>query len=499
MTLFVSYFNIQKILTLVHLGTSMSLKSGATSVENKLILYRYTDFADDAIKLFKSSKKKIYDFPSENPQFKIIVSKDSDDKAQFHAIEPNNETTVLGEGQSIVFLGINIKTGEKVAIKKLKPISPAALADFERERENLKETGEFIGKGKETEKSQLNPTFYTIMKLRPGVNLLDLLYMTDPSKKGTPDFYVNKNKLSYKTKLELTIDVLSVTKRLHKKMGLLHRDIKSANFQTYLLGKRQVTTLLDLGSAVKKSEQHKEIAGSFGYLPPECLLPQKTRPPYDVLSEIFALAVVLAEIWTDSNYQANLLKHVDGSLSLMNIKNFLSDIFDASAKFDDPVEEPGFRKISRVISEMMKDIEDRDYRLSISRASKIVRKLYSEITKLEIEKTEPKLKSFKEAEEFAKEKLARYKDMRRNSSPSLPRMVSSPGAVSPREKRLSSADAFAALRRQSVKTELFTQSSPYLPSGGPSTLLVDEFAKLSLKGDSASVAPIASKSYKPDS
>ncbi len=441
------------------------MKSGVS-----LSLNDYALFADDAVKLYK--KSKVYDFPREKPQFKIIVFKNADDKPQFYAIEPGNETTILGEGQSTVYLGINLKTGEKVATKKLRAINPAIQEDIHRERENLKITGEFIGEAQE--KDDKNVTYYTIMKLHPGVSLIDELYGTDGTKKD----------LSFQTKLELSLDALSVSKRLHKKMGLLHRDIKTANFQTYNIGKRKVTTLVDLGSALKEGEKKKEIAGSLGYIPPEFLLPAKSRPPYDVLCEIWALGVVLGEIWTKNPYQTLLLDHPDEQVSFADFKKYMSDIFDASQKFDEPEDEKSWKIISKIISEMTKDIEDRDFRLSVSRALKLVRKIYVERTKSEIEKgiTLKSKSTLEDASQYAKDKIARYKEMRRNSSPSLPRKLSSPsaasaGVVSPREKILSSAAAFESFRRQ---------STPYLPSGGlRSTPLNEAFSKLSLEDDRA--------------
>ncbi len=160
------------------------MKAGIFTDKATLALDRYQEFAEDTVKHYKN-KRKVYDYPPEHPQFKIIVTKNSEGKNQFYAIEPDNETTILGEGQSIVYLGVNLKTGEKVAIKKLKPNGPGALEDLLREREHLQTKNELIGEAEEQEKNNFNPTYYTIMKLIPGKSLIDELYENNAKKEST--------------------------------------------------------------------------------------------------------------------------------------------------------------------------------------------------------------------------------------------------------------------------------------------------------------------------
>jgi serine/threonine protein kinase len=342
--------------------------------------------------------------------FKIIVSKNEDNKEQFFAIQPTNEKTKLGEGQSVVYLGINLETGEEVAVKEQKPNSPVFEEDLQRERENLQDKHELLGTAIEGDITKPSCSYYTIMKLYKGDNLLEFLYETDQNqKKGSLNYYKAKKNHSFLTKIELTKHVISETYKLHKISRLLHRDIKTANFQTFSLGNRHPTTLIDLGAAVKKGEMTgKEIVGSLGYIAIEQLLPIKERPDYSANYDKWSLGVVIAEIWTKHNYQSYLLSQPENAqLFLLDIHGAMPDVFSKQYVCNNAQEKQEWKTISRIISGLLDELPT--FRLRLSKALKEVNKLFSGRVKSEIEQLNPKLHSEKEIVSYQIDKLIQYR------------------------------------------------------------------------------------------
>ncbi len=78
-----------------------------------------------------------------------------------------------------------------------------------------------------------------------------------------------------------------------KQMHIIHKDIKSSN---YMISKNNILKLADFGSAKKIEFTIKNATGTatFAYMAPELAKENILSPSYD----IFALAVVLWELWT---------------------------------------------------------------------------------------------------------------------------------------------------------------------------------------------------------
>lgn len=233
-------------------------------------------------------------------KWQVLFFQDDARKKQFYLIE---ETKKLGKGaQGEVVLAIHCEEEEWAAVKIMRPKSICFDEDFKRETQNLSRCGRLLGAVMDKEGNA-----YLIMHYFSGTNLLNYLYTIDETKdEESPQYFVEKKTVDYKLKLRFVVQLLEEVIRLHG-LGLAHRDLKTANL---ILDKRGLLDhfvnlkLVDFGTAVyrgaDKPENFTEMAGTFGYNDPYL------KGYYDYSNDMFPLGVVIAEIFTDYNYQAAL-------------------------------------------------------------------------------------------------------------------------------------------------------------------------------------------------
>lgn len=264
-----------------------------------------------------------------------------------------DESQLIGESQAAVILGQNIITNQSIAVKVQVESGPAFEEDLRRERKNLKDAKRLIGyasilpevssqvERKETQvesqdakdtKLQKQTKYFTFMRFFEGQSLLDRLYVLDKNyPKNDSRRFKEKIELDDVTVAQLTVKALQELLWLNNDAEKLHRDIKTDNF---IISSGELK-LIDLGAAIELTEKRREDAGTFGYMPPEYLLPVQDRPAWSFDCDLFQLGVVIAEIATKCNYQAELRtleanqadldekKHI----SLDTIKAKMPDVF----------------------------------------------------------------------------------------------------------------------------------------------------------------------------
>ncbi|MCS5709329.1 protein kinase [Candidatus Berkiella cookevillensis] len=265
---------------------------------------------------------------------------------EFHMYNPVDPSNQLGEGaQGKVIVAQNMVTGNLVAVKIQSANGMTFEEDLMRERRNLQITKKLVGIASnfrvEADGSEWQDE-YTLMQYCAGGNLNHYLYEIDKSKdKESPEYFAAKKTIDIRKKLHIVILVLKQVIELHDKYELAHRDIKTDNFVISDLS-NLILNLIDLGSAIQygpnMKESDKTNVGTFGYVAPEILEPISTRPYYNFACDYWALGVVIAEILTSANYQAELRKMMLAAkskdtlvdLKLVELHKMMPDVFGSS-------------------------------------------------------------------------------------------------------------------------------------------------------------------------
>ena len=193
-------------------------------------------------------------------------------------------TGTLGEGSvGDVYRGLDLDTGETVAIKLLKPdvmdAAPELLERFQREAVLLQQLNHpnivrLLGAVEEDD------LHYLIMEYMPGGTLRDLLHDSGP--------------LPVQRALEIGLDLADALIRAHR-LSIVHRDLKPANV---LLADDGTPRLTDFGIArvgdTSTITQTGTLVGTLNYLSPEACRGQ----PLDARSDIWSFGVMLFELLT---------------------------------------------------------------------------------------------------------------------------------------------------------------------------------------------------------
>lgn len=256
------------------------------------------------------------------------------------------ETQMLGQGaEGKVVKAINLKTRDIVACKISKHYGLSSeYQQVERERRNLQMLdGRFFGQY--TAPKMGDEIFeYTFMKYYPGVTLTKHLY--------------NIMELSTKVYVRRELPLLHLEKIcfaiLHEVLfihdrGLVFRDLKPDNFMIYKGDHPDdfKLTCIDLGSA--KNFHEASICLSLdgtspGYVDPNFAVDLEDRPSFSEKSDYFSLAILLAEILSQNNFQANLKKKLceievnEGCLRVLSAKEkfaFFPEIFETYKDIQD--------------------------------------------------------------------------------------------------------------------------------------------------------------------
>lgn len=221
---------------------------------------------------------------------------------------------VLGEkigegGQGAVYMALNLITMGWVVVKRH---SLYERVDYiEKEQQILQVLDRLVGV------ARIKPDqLLTLMEYVRGTNLLNVLYDEDKNVDLESIYrFSNKKELSLLKRAELALQAISQIIQFQN-FGIVHRDVKTENFVAEIKARTDINTLVlvDVGSSYfYKTQKPAEVTslsktnfGSKGYTAPEMALDLSLRPPSTGKTDVFSLAIVIAEILTKINYQVAL-------------------------------------------------------------------------------------------------------------------------------------------------------------------------------------------------
>ncbi len=184
-------------------------------------------------------------------------------------------------GMGDVYLGTDLQSGQKVAIKVLRPdiveSDPSLLERFEREGEALRRLNH-PNIVKVLAAFEEDGTHDIVMEYVSGGSLAELLEREGP--------------LPVERVLEVALDLADALTRAHR-LNIIHRDIKPANV---LLAEDGTPRLTDFGVARigdrTRLTQSGSIVGTYAYLSPEACM----GADLDERSDIWSFGVMLYEM-----------------------------------------------------------------------------------------------------------------------------------------------------------------------------------------------------------
>ena len=203
-------------------------------------------------------------------------------RGRFEIADP--ERDLLGRGgMGDVYRGRDLHTGDRVAIKVLRPEVvagvPDAIARFIREGEALRELDhhnivKMVDAVKEKDRH------YLVMEYVTGGSLRDVLE--------------EQGRLPIERTVEIALDIADALTRAHR-LGIIHRDLKPSNV---LLAEDGTPRLTDFGhahlSARPRLTQAGTVVGTVFYLSPEACQGETL----DARADIWAFGVMLYEMLT---------------------------------------------------------------------------------------------------------------------------------------------------------------------------------------------------------
>lgn len=251
-------------------------------------------------------------------------------------------------GQGAVHLAFNLTSKKWVAVKSYNPMF--ARAEILQEQKILHTLNRLVGTA-----SRNSEELLTLMEYVRGYSLLDLLYEKNLNlPEEDINYFTAKKPIPLLKRAELVIQAIAQV--IHfQELGIAHRDIKSENFvaEIRLNTALNPLVLIDVASAYfymgEGAKLDKTNWGSKGYTAPEMGLPSSERPFVTGKTDLFSLAIVLAEILTTINYQKALrlklefIKETERfarDLTLDEYKACMRDVFNADFITPDHYNEP---------------------------------------------------------------------------------------------------------------------------------------------------------------
>ncbi len=244
------------------------------------------------------------------PTWQVIVTQDE----KYFVTHPSK---MLGKGaQGEVFLAQNLADRELVAVKVQQNKLMSFQVDLACERANLHHLKRLKGiatvpikiKGAENAIQA-----FTFMEYYPGENLLHFLYEFDNNAtRENPAYFARKKEHNLLTLAQAALEILKQTLYFNKKKGMAHRDIKTENYVISVINGQVKVTLIDTGVGILFDKilagEQTQITGTPGYISPERASSNAQRTSYDYRCDLYSTGIVLAELFTEYNYQAEFRK-----------------------------------------------------------------------------------------------------------------------------------------------------------------------------------------------
>ncbi|KAH6990216.1 kinase-like domain-containing protein [Ilyonectria destructans] len=238
-------------------------------------------------------------------------------------------TDILGTGAyGVVYLAVDIKTGQKYAVKCLSkfnpdgtPLEPRQCAYQQREI-RLHYQASTHSNVVQMLKIVSDPDcIYVILEYCPEGDLF--LNITERGQ------YVGKDELSR----NIFLQILDAVEHCHN-LGIYHRDLKPENILVTNHG--DTVKLADFGLATSEDRSEDYGCGSTFYMSPECLDPSTGKPYYMCApNDVWSLGVILVNLtcgrnpWKQASFQDSTYRAYAGS------KDFLKTILPLSEELND--------------------------------------------------------------------------------------------------------------------------------------------------------------------
>jgi histidine kinase len=185
---------------------------------------------------------------------------------------------------SVVFVGIDKKTGEKLAIKVLNEEfpNPQLVARFNEEAE-ISQRFPIKGLRKIIDKRKINNRHALIMEYIEGVSFQEM---------------IAQHKMDHAYFLKLAIRAASILAEIHHK-GIIHKDINPKNL---LIDEHDQVYLIDLGIASVSKKEHQKLQapdkleGTLAYISPEQT--GRMNHAVDARSDLYSLGITFYEMLT---------------------------------------------------------------------------------------------------------------------------------------------------------------------------------------------------------
>ncbi|GES90126.1 kinase-like domain-containing protein [Rhizophagus clarus] len=121
----------------------------------------------------------------------------------------------------------------------------------------------------------------------------------------------NKNKLTWKEKIKITVDIIDALNRIHKE-NVIHRDLHSGNI--LYLKYTNYWFISDLGFCGPANKPLKSIYGNLPYIAPEIIIGKE----YTKASDVYSIAMLMWEISSGQPPFANYEDEYDLAIDIVN-------------------------------------------------------------------------------------------------------------------------------------------------------------------------------------
>ncbi|KAI5462829.1 kinase-like domain-containing protein [Mariannaea sp. PMI_226] len=238
-------------------------------------------------------------------------------------------TDILGTGAyGVVYLAVDIKTGQKYAVKCLSKFNPDGTpldtrqSNYQQREIRLHYQASTHANVVQMLKIVSDPDcIYVILEYCPEGDLF--LNITERGQ------YVGKDDLARK----IFLQILDAVEHCHN-LGIYHRDLKPENI--LVTNRGDTVKLADFGLATADDRSEDYGCGSTFYMSPECLDPSARKPYYMCApNDVWSLGVILVNLtcgrnpWKQASFQDSTYR------AYITSKDFLKTILPLSDELND--------------------------------------------------------------------------------------------------------------------------------------------------------------------